>query len=187
MHAGELAYLPPGCAHAVYTSKSCMTLSGNFFHVNTICEVATSWTYDFIGGHPKECKRDICYHDPTPTGYNRRVCTLLARFVALALNGEAPIKDCHKHPIAAFFKQWVGLSPVRNCKYPDAFRTHCIEPCYCTVPISVIIANLSGRPDHTQLMPSKGGCYPSWKSPQPRNIAIAIREAIKEDAQGPRP
>ena len=165
LRAGELLYIPPGCVHAVLTLKSCITLSGNFFHKDFLPGVAYTWNYEFMRRHRQLCGHIPCYCDPTPTGYNKRICTLLVRYAALALNNEAHLTLADKVPLALYFSRWLGLQPTHpSYKF---FQNHKIEECSCSLPVITVIHLLNGRYVKDCVLPVNSGNCPGWKSPQP--------------------
>jgi len=163
VRAGELLYIPPGCVHAVLTLKSSITISGNFFHKDFLKGIAYTWNNIFMFKHKVACGRIPCYCDSTPTGYNKRVCTMLVRYAALALNGEARLDSALKVPLATYFSRWLGMHP----KHPSykCFREHKIEECSCSLPVSTVISLLLGHQVKGCVPPVNAGNCPGWKSP----------------------
>ena len=168
---GECLYIPPGCVHSVLTLKSSITISGNFFHKDFIKGIAYTWNYEFLGAHPGECNLSVCHCDSTPNGYNKRVCTLLARFAALAVNGDVEISQADKSILAQYLSEWTAKS-VKHANYL-AFHKHQIERCECTMDIDLIIKLLNNRKIKDFRLPSQGGNWPGWKSPQPVTITVS--------------
>ena len=152
------------------TIKSSITISGNFFHKDFVKGIAYTWNYEFLGAHPKACSFTVCHCDATPDGYNKRVCTLLARFAALVLNGDVEISQANRIILAEYFSSWTARSS--NHEHYHAFHKHQIESCECTMDIVTIINLLNNRKIKNFRLPSQGGNWPGWKSPQPVTITV---------------
>ena len=167
VRAGEMLYIPPGCIHFVLTIESSITISGNFFHKDYVHNIAQTWTHEFVAKHPKPCGSKDCFCDPTEDGYNKRVCTLLCRYSALALNGDVDMSANNKQSMARFVSLWYGWQ--KGHLHFQAFQEHKLESCDCSLPIPMLIHMLYNRKKN-YLLPSEGGVFPGWKSPQPITI-----------------
>ena len=187
IRAGELLYIPPGRVHFVLTLKSCITISGNFFHKNFIPSIARTWTFDFVGRHSKPCGLKGCNCDHHELGYNRRVCTLLTRFAALVLNKDATMPEADKRSLGDYIALWGGFQ--RNHIHYRAFQEHAIEECSCSLPKRMIEDLLFDRKVKS-LLPVDGGNWPGWKSSQPyviRGISQRHFTDVFEDLPNKKP
>ena len=170
--AGEFLYLPPGCIHSVLTLKSCVTISGNFFYKHDLTHIAKTWTYDFVSKHKVPCGQKPCTCDPNKEGYNKHIPALLARFSALALNGEVGVSREALFPVNDYFRQWMGLN--KGWIHRASFKNYHIAECDCTLPMLMLVDFIGGSQKKMALwkkvLPKDGNDFPNWKSPWSRAI-----------------
>ena len=61
---GQLIYLPPGYAHAVYTLEKSIVIGGNLLHLSSIKDVCLEFNRDMAFVHQNPCKREVCRCKP---------------------------------------------------------------------------------------------------------------------------